>query len=516
MERFLFKTLYLSTLSALGLFVTTTAYSFNGHTIPTLLIKDSKHDISLPLRNVPLQSQSRKSLSSELNHALNMSAASLIPLKAFRGIGVGLGSYSVTTVSPNVTGAPGMTQYLQWVDPDLAVFDKLTGTVAAGFPKPGNSIWFGFGGPCESQNMGVAFVKYDQIAHRWMITRQAFADVDTGPYYQCVAISTSDDATGSWYRYAFQMDSLSTNGILALWIDGYYLGMQMLGPVSEGPRACVLERDKMLLGLPATAQCKQLTNDQKLIVPADLNGTTLPQMGSPAYFFSVNPPHEISLVKFFTDWAHPENTSISTAINIPVPQFTKACGADAGSACANQPDTTTKLDVFGDTFPSRIAYRQFPNFGSFVAVHNVQGPPPKLSVAPRWYEMRITNDVGANPVIYQLATYAPDSKNRFTGSIGIDRFQNIAMGYTVSSSAVHPSPEMGYRQYFDPLNALITQPLVTGLGSQLSVSDWTYSTAMAIDPVDNCTFWYTSEYLQTDGSFNWSTAVINFKLAGCA
>ncbi len=38
---------------------------------------------------------------------------------------------------------------------------------------------------------------------------------------------------------------------------------------------------------------------------------------------------------------------------------------------------------------------------------------------------------------------------------------------------------------------------------------------MTIDPVDDCTFWYTSEYLQTNGTFNWSTRVGSFKFSSC-
>jgi hypothetical protein len=38
---------------------------------------------------------------------------------------------------------------------------------------------------------------------------------------------------------------------------------------------------------------------------------------------------------------------------------------------------------------------------------------------------------------------------------------------------------------------------------------------MSIDPVDDCTFWYTNEYLPSNGSFNWSTRIGNFRFSGC-
>ena len=38
--------------------------------------------------------------------------------------------------------------------------------------------------------------------------------------------------------------------------------------------------------------------------------------------------------------------------------------------------------------------------------------------------------------------------------------------------------------------------------------------SMAIDPVDDCTFWYTNEYLKSTGAFNWNTRIASFKFTG--
>ena len=43
---------------------------------------------------------------------------------------------------------------------------------------------------------------------------------------------------------------------------------------------------------------------------------------------------------------------------------------------------------------------------------------------------------------------------------------------------------------------------------------WSY-TAMAIDPVNDRTFFYTNQYLKSSGSFNWSTWIASFKFSGC-
>jgi hypothetical protein len=58
--------------------------------------------------------------------------------------------------------------------------------------------------------------------------------------------------------------------------------------------------------------------------------------------------------------------------------------------------------------------------------------------------------------------------------------------------------------------------ILTGGGSQQpNLSRWGDYSAMSIDPTDDCTFWYTNEYLKSNGAFNWSTRIASFKVAGC-
>jgi hypothetical protein len=38
---------------------------------------------------------------------------------------------------------------------------------------------------------------------------------------------------------------------------------------------------------------------------------------------------------------------------------------------------------------------------------------------------------------------------------------------------------------------------------------------MQLDPVDDCTFWYTQEYYKTASDLNWSTQIVSFKFPTC-
>jgi hypothetical protein len=165
----------------------------------------------------------------------------------------------------------------------------------------------------------------------------------------------------------------------------------------------------------------------------------------------------------------------------------------------------------------RLAYRNFGSYESLVVNHAVAvGTTRKNTYAAvRWYELR--NLAAATPTVYQQSTYAPDSTFRWLGSIAMDKMGNIALGYSTSSATLHPGIRFATRLSTDALNTLSNETtLLQGNGSQLqNLSRWGDYSTMALDPVDDCTFWYTNEYLPSNGTFNWSTRIASFKIAGC-
>src|SRR5205823_737201 len=96
---------------------------------------------------------------------------------------------------PDTQGDVGPNHYVQWVNLSFQIWDK-TGTSLYG-PANGNTLWTGFTGPCETQNGGDPITLYDPMADRWMMSQFTTA----APYYQCIAVSTSPDPTGTWDRY---------------------------------------------------------------------------------------------------------------------------------------------------------------------------------------------------------------------------------------------------------------------------------------------------------------------------
>jgi hypothetical protein len=432
------------------------------------------------------------------------------------GVGKGFtgpqGSFTVQYAPPDTVGAVGTTQYVQVVNVGLAVFDKTSNKTPIYGPVPTSTLWSGFGGQCETDNDGDAVVVFDKAAQRWIISQFA---VGTTPYLQCVAVSQTSDATKGWYRYAFSYGSVFPDyPKMGVWPDAYYETFNMFtGNTFSGSKLCAYDRSKMLTGAAATQQCFQLSSSFGGVLPSDLDGSTAPPSGSPNFMLNFG-TNSLNLWKFHVDWGTPANTTLTGPASIPVASFTPACN---GGACIPQPGTHQALDSLADRLMFRLAYRNFGTFQSLVVNHSVQIGSGKRNVysGVRWYELR---DPNGTPTVFQQGTFAPDTNFRWMGSIAQDKLGNIAVGYSVSSSSVAPSIRYTGRLVNDAAGTLQAEAsLFAGTGSQSgqNLDRWGDYSAMTVDPSDDCTFWYTNEYLKATGAFNWSTRIGSFKFATC-
>ena len=465
-----------------------------------------------PNRRVPLPAQPEQA-----DGALQTAAGPTISTTGglrFPGVGAGDYGFNPNSAPPDPNLSVGLTQVVQIVNESFAVFNKTTGVIATGFPKSNKTLWSGFGGGCEANNDGDAIAQYDKAADRWVITQFS---VTTTPYLQCVAVSTTSDATGSYYRYAFSYGTTQFNDYakLSVWPDAYYITFNIFnnGSTFAGAKVCAYDRASMLKGVLAMQQCFQLSTAYGGLLPSDLDGTIAPPTGSRAYFVNFG-TNSLNLWRFHVDWATPANSTFTGPTNIPVAAFTAACG---GGACIPQPGTSQKLDSLADRLMYRLAYRHFSDgHEAMVVNHSVKVSGTKRSEVDglRWYEIR---SPGTTPTIFQQGTFSPDSTNRWMGSIAMDKLGNIAIGYSASSSSVYPSLRFTGRVPSDPLGTLQTENVILpGTGAQqATLSRWGDYSALAVDPVDDCTFYYTNEYLKANGTFNWSTEIAFFKLPGC-
>jgi len=228
---------------------------------------------------------------------------------SFEAVGEGFHGHDVNKDVPDANGDVGAYQYVQFTNTALAIFDKVNGQLVYG-PAPGGTLFRDFGGPCEFSIAGDPIVLYDQLAHRWILT--ILASTGALGAVQCIAVSESEDATGRYYRYEYDMPLAAVPDYpkFGLWPDAYYYTAYLLG--SE--LICAFDRSVMLQPAPtpgslAQAQCCVTpinSNKYQSMLPADLDGKALPPAGEPNYLLNLDKAtRSLQLWTFHANFAVP-------------------------------------------------------------------------------------------------------------------------------------------------------------------------------------------------------------------
>ena len=437
---------------------------------------------------------------------------------------------------PDTNAAVGDTQVVEWVNTCYAVFDKSSGTLVAG-TFSGTNFWNGFGAPCETNNDGDIIIQWDKTNHRWLAAQNVF---NGPPFYTCVAVSQTDDATGSYFRYAFpQTPGFPDYPKWGLKSNAYYQSQNVFNTTipSEpflGVNVCAYQANLMRTGNPNASQVcifdnsnGTLFDDSMLPADDDSPGAS----GSEVYLGAIDNflPGDTHVYEFvFTvDFAKPAKSTLAGtngSMPISVPAFNLAFCLVRGNLstdCVPQPGTTAKLDTLGDRLMYRLAH--FNDGGGtqhFLVTHSVNeasnftGP-----VAATWYEFRAQGLGSTSLSLYQSGQTPADGEYRWMGSVAMDKLGDIALGYSRSSATSGDYPSIYYagQTAGDPLGTTETEALIKqGTGFQPDTGDrWGDYSSMALDGGDSCTFWYANEYYDTDLRFNWATWLASLKFPNC-
>jgi hypothetical protein len=486
-----------------------------------LVIHESHHDISMPLREmapIPPRASSGREIEPLRRRPSTGREALEVPdgaVQSLPGPDVKVtnrlnfdGISANGSAPPDTNGSVGATQFVQIVNTAYAVYDKGTGGLLLG-PLAISTIWQGFSGDCAAGDGGDPVVLYDKGADRWLVSQ---LNIAFNAY--CLAVSTGSDATGSYARYEFAMfgNKLPDYPKLGVWPDAYYWSANIFG--NGAAEACAFDRSSMLTGGSASAICFKQKLPVFSLLPSDLDGSTQPPAGEPAFFVDLSPPSTLKLFKFHVDFTTPANSTFTGPTLISVAPFSLAC--HGGGTCIPQQGTKNVLDSLGDRLMFRLAYRNLGTSENLLVNHSVKaGQGTSNQTGVRWY---LIQDPNGTPAVAQQGTFAPGTTTyRWMGSIAMDKLGDIAVGYSASSKSRHPSIRFTGRIPTDPANTLELESTVfEGAGSQTGgLNRWGDYSSMSIDPVDDCTFWYTTEYIPTNGSFNWQTRIAAFKFNTC-
>jgi hypothetical protein len=418
-------------------------------------------------------------------------------------------------------GSVGNNQFVETVNTRFQVWNLDHAThIATSVLGPNNinTLWAGFGGPCETQNSGDPIVVYDKLANRWLIS-QFTTGLSAGSYFQCVAISQTSSATGSFFRYAFAVP----NGVFGdyphfgVWSDAYYMmahGFTSTAGSYVAGIFAAMNRTKMLAGDPTATWQVIFDPTEGGHMPADLDGFAPPPAGAPGIFLSLSPQGTaMFFYRMKVDFVTPANTVKTLQAQVPVAAATGACGG--GGSCIPQPGTTVTVGSLADRLMFRAAYRKFVDHESIVISHSVDPSVSGVVSGVRWYDFRMSGIPDATcptfPCIRQQGTIADiaNGRSRWMPSIAMDTAENMLVGYSTTGK-VNGSENQTIRYTGRAKNdapGTMTAPetiIATGTANN-SNSRWGDYTSMSVDPFDDCTFWYVNQYFTTTGQ--WSTRV---------
>lgn len=427
---------------------------------------------------------------------------------------------------PDTTGDVGPNHFVQGVNQSVStvrVIDKSTGANLKTFTLQSLAS----GAPCSSGYCD-PIVLYDRAADRWLIS-----EFPSSGGHLCVYVSTTGDPTGTWYAYTFSNVEPSTPDYpkYGVWPQNGNGGSYLVGinAGASGKRDVVaLDRAKMLAGQPATFQkfsVAALPNSGfQLVLPATFQGPNPPPDGSPALFMRprdraqqdgvANKTYDLlEMWALNVDWATPANSTLTVLPSVQIsPYDMTLCGMGNTWNCMPQPGTTQKIDPIREPLHFPLQYRNFGSYQTLVGcyVTDVDGTD---HAALRWFELRKTGT--GNWSLYQEGVVGGEANvHRSVGSAAMDGAGNIAIGYTRTGTTAPYYPSIYFRGRYaaDPLGTMpqgeyVIQDATT---SKTNNERWGDYAGIGIDPSDDCTFWFTTEY---GGSGQ--TRVAAFRFDGC-
>jgi hypothetical protein len=292
-------------------------------------------------------------------------------------------------------------------------------------------------------------------------------------------------------------------------------------------RLYVFEREKMINGLTARMQSVNL-GQQYGLLPADLDSLTPPPAGAAEFVLGPDGAlFDVTDTTRVTATWDPTPTLVAV-IGVPIQEGVGNAPCVNGQLspprdCVPQPPPAVGLDYL-DNISGHLMYRlAYRNNGTQDLPQErlvVSGPSAGSDAnhgAVEWFEFRNAGSSTTQPTLFQSGTYDPDTSYRWLPSIAMDKDGNIAMGYSKSSTTVFPGIYITGRLAGDSAGTMGAETqMQAGIGSQQAGGNrWGDYSSMTLDPIDQCTFYYTNEYLKTNGQFNWSTRVAAFKFPSC-
>jgi len=414
---------------------------------------------------------------------------------------------------PDANGSAGPNHYMQTINTVYAIYNKSNGALVAG-PTALNTLFNGVTG--SNYNDGDPICLYDEQADRWLVGEFSISGSND---YMLIAVSTTNDPTGTWHAYSFDVSDMPDYEKFGIWQDGYYMGTN----TSNGSDIYVFERSAMLTGGSPQAvgfdnPWRPQTIDGFMCVPPVDNDGAFAPAGAPGLFITINDDaigggsDQLWIYELDVNWTSPSSSTFTRVQQLAVPSFDSNFGSNWDNI--KQPGTTRELDAIPMVVMNVPQYRNFGTYQTLVCCHTVDVDNTDHA-GIRWYELRKTTGTWT---LRQSGTYAPDGHSRWMGSIAMNGFGEIGLGYSISSTTVYPGirycgqSQSAYSAGNGVLD-IAEEVIQNGTSSQTSYNRWGDYAGICVDPANDHTFWFTTQY---GGSRQTKIAAFEFTAAPLA
>lgn len=410
------------------------------------------------------------------------------------------------------TGSVGLDYYIQAVNATLIGIYAKDGSFVKGFSA--NTIW----SEINLTSAGDPIILYDQELSKWIITEF------TRPASLLIAISETSDPLGSYYAYEFIAPNFPDYPKYGIWNNHLVVSTNEQG--TGQLHQYFIERAPLMNGEEEVRMQRttldgvnfQLIDASILIsTPVDFEGKVLPRDPRPMVLrlndssWGQSPVDGINIYQFTIDYDNPANTDFATTF-IPTTPYD-------GFPCLNLPHgdclpQANGINIAGhpELIMNTPQYRNFGTHESIVMAFITDITDGDNLSGIRWVELRNLPEEN-QWTLYQEGTYAPDDLvHRFLPSIAIDRTGCISIAYSTTSENSFAGLRMTGRCADDPLGEMTVPEYLIANGLSALVTNNRHGdyAHMSVDPLDELTMWFTSEYAGPNGSAR--TSIVSYRL----
>lgn len=419
----------------------------------------------------------------------SFSSDTIEAILSFDGLDSGFGSPS------DPTGSAGIDYYVQAVNSTVVGVWTKEGDFVTQFNM--NTLWTSLG----ASSAGDPIILFDQERSQWVVTE--FTD----PANLLIAISETSDPLGSYYAYSFSTPNFPDYPKYGIWSEHLVVTSN---EISTGPGSLhqyFIDRSALMAGEENVRLQRVEINgtqgsEQGFIVstPIDWEGAVRPVDSRPIVVklndssWGEVANDAVEMFRFNINYDDANLTEVESTLIEVSPYDSYPCASETGGfACVPQPNGNG-LDGLPEFIMHVPPYRNFGTHESIALSFVTDATDGDNHAAIRWMELRKTSS--ADWSLYQEGTYAPDSDHRFMPGISMDRNGHIGLAYNVVSDSTFAGMRFTGRYADDSLGIMTIKEasFVEGLSTLQSGGRFADYSHISVDPVDESTFWFTSEY----------------------